>query len=82
VSRERHRWRVKRHAPFGLLVEGVDLPDVPAVVDLVFMPEDVRGHGPEDFPPIGSIVEAAVLGRSPSGQLRLSMLREDPQQDV
>ena len=54
------RWRVKKHAAFGLLVESVDLPDVPAVIDLAFMPKDVRGHGPDDFPPVGSVVEAVV----------------------
>lgn len=73
-----HRWRVRGHEPFGLIVEAVDLVDAPiAVIDVTHMPDEVRGVGQDDFPVVGAIVEAVVQGYTPSGQLRLSMLQND-----
>jgi hypothetical protein len=74
----RHKWRVVQHAPFGLVVESVDLPE-PArgVIDVVFMSEETRGHSQEDFPPLGTVLEAVVQGYTPAGQLRLSMTPPD-----
>ena len=78
MTSEPRRWRITQHAPFGLVVEPVDPPGgETAVIDVVFMPDDVRGRGQDDFPPVGAIVEARVQGRTPSGQLRLTMLPND-----
>ena len=72
---DRRQWRVTAQQPFGVFVEAVD-PQSGQVglIDLVYMPESVRGRGPEDFPPVGTVLEAVVLGYSPSGQLRLSLM--------
>jgi hypothetical protein len=72
---ERHRWRVIQRAPFGIVVEAIDLtPSVRAVIDIAFMPEATRGRGEEDLPSVDSVIDAVVQGYTPAGQLRLTML--------
>ena len=76
---DRRLWRVKAHAPFGMFVEAADpRSNLVGLVDLVHMPEHVRGRGPDDFPPVGTVLEAVVVGYSPSEQLRLSLLETLP----
>jgi hypothetical protein len=72
-----HRWRVVQRAPFGVVVESVDLAELhQGVIDTAFMPEAVRGGGQSDFPPIGTVLEAVVQGYTPSAQLRLTMIND------
>jgi hypothetical protein len=72
---DRRHWRVKAHAPFGVFVEAVDShTGWVGLIDLVQMPENVRGGSEDDFPPLGTVLEAVVVGYSPSEQLRLSLL--------
>ena len=74
---ERHRWRVKAHYPWGLTAEAVDMPDVVGTIDLIYISSDKRVGEPKDFPPVGQIVDAKVLGYMPNGELRLTMRPED-----
>jgi hypothetical protein len=72
---DRRDWRVKAHAPFGVFVEATDPQSgLVGLIDLVHMPENVRGRSQDDFPPVGTVLEAVVVGYSPSDQLRLSLL--------
>jgi len=74
-EREVHRWRIRDHHIFGLGVEMVGSPDIWGIVDLIFMSPD-KSIAPTDFG-LGDVVDAAVQGYTPSGQLRLTMLPAD-----
>jgi hypothetical protein len=75
---ERYTWQVTKQAPFGVFVESGGLSEKHmGLLDLAFMTEETRGHDQDDFPPVGSLLEATVQGYTPSGQLRLTMLSFD-----
>ncbi|MFI6896681.1 hypothetical protein ACIBM4_21475 [Streptomyces sp. NPDC050256] len=46
--------------------------DVPAFIDFVNLTDCLEHPAPEDFPAIGSFLDAVVLDFMPSGELRLS----------
>jgi hypothetical protein len=63
------------HHDFGLGVYIAERDHYGHVDITLVGPPDVTLHGPEDFPPIGSTVEAAVLGYSGgAAQLRLQLV--------
>lgn len=74
---ERHGWRIVAHQPWGLDVEATDLPGVRGVVDLLYLGIAGPIAGPEDYPSVGTEVEAVVQGYMPNGQLRLSLRPQD-----
>ncbi|KUJ56202.1 hypothetical protein ADL25_04945 [Streptomyces sp. NRRL F-5122] len=46
--------------------------EVLAFIDFVHLPDSLEHPCPEDFPAIGSTLDAVVLDFMPSGELRLS----------
>jgi hypothetical protein len=66
-----HRWHVDAQFVFGVGLKMLGWPEIAGILDLVYMSDDGT-IGPTDLH-IGTIIEAAVLGYSPSGQLRLTV---------
>lgn len=70
--------RVVAHWPWGIELELRALWDgVTGTVDLMYV-TDVRPFSvPDDYPSIGTILDAVVTAYTPSGQLRLSTRDSD-----
>jgi hypothetical protein len=66
---------VKEHHPFGLLVSLEQAP-LDGVIERIGMAAD-GFQTPDEYPPIGSVINATVLGfRDYSRQIELAMLRK------
>ncbi|MEV6009887.1 hypothetical protein AB0M29_24120 [Streptomyces sp. NPDC051976] len=63
--------------------------DVPAFIDFVLLTDEDRHLTPDEFPPIGTLLDAVTLDFHPGGELRLSarpsslarQRSQDPQDD-
>ncbi|MFG1805699.1 hypothetical protein [Streptomyces sp. NPDC049040] len=68
------RCRVTGHrGRFGVEVELVaPAPEIPAFIDFVNLTDGLDHPRPEDFPAIGSSLDAVVLDYMPNGELRLA----------
>ena len=65
--------RVTAHrGRFGVDVQVVSHPERPAAfIDFVLLAERGQRVAPENFPPVGSAIEAIVVAFMPNGELRL-----------
>ena len=68
------RCRVTGHrGRFGVEVVVVaPVPDVPAFIDFVNLTDGLEHPCPEEFPAVGSVLDAVVLDLMPGGELRLA----------
>lgn len=68
------RCRVTGHrGRFGVEVELVEpATEARAFIDFVNLTDNLEHPAPEDFPAIGSILDAVVLDFMPNGELRLA----------
>ncbi|MFK0173780.1 hypothetical protein ACIQU5_33875 [Streptomyces sp. NPDC090306] len=64
---------------FGVEVElVVPAPEIPAFIDFVNLTDSLEHPRPEDFPAIGSVINAVVLDYMPNGELRLAARPSSP----
>ncbi|MCZ4103708.1 MULTISPECIES: hypothetical protein [Streptomyces] len=70
------RCRVTGHrGRFGVEVEVVTpASDMPAFIDFVNLTDSLEHPRPEDFPPIGNMLDAVALDFLPGGELRLAVV--------
>ncbi|MFL9683667.1 MULTISPECIES: hypothetical protein [unclassified Streptomyces] len=58
---------------FGVEVSVIDPEsNVPAFIDFVMLSDGDQHPTPEDFPPVGNLLDAVTLDFMPGGELRLS----------
>jgi hypothetical protein len=69
--------RVAAHHPWGVDL-ALEVPgDEVATIDIRFVSDDPADMNADRFPPIGTRLRAKVHGRTPSGQLRVTIRASD-----
>jgi hypothetical protein len=69
--------RVVAHHPWGVDLALEVAGDEVATIDIRFVSDDPADMNVDRFPPIGTRLRAKVHGRTPSGQLRVTIRASD-----